>query len=160
MQSLNLECIGTDHREAFRRVYSDPEVTRMNGRTTEIDVLFERYLNNPNSYAIMGDEGFLGVCSLLETSLSSAIRSLRLMELVYTIDPACWNKGIGTWAVKEVCRRGFQELKLDCIIAGCFAENTASARVLQKCCFKPVFVRAPTFPSATNKETIYIKVGL
>ena len=50
----------------------------------------------------------------------------------YMILTPFWSQGIGTEAVRLICRIAFLELALDCIIGEVFPENLVSARVLEK----------------------------
>ena len=50
----------------------------------------------------------------------------------YMILTPFWSQGIGTEAVRQICRIAFRELALERIIGEVFPENLASARVLEK----------------------------
>ena len=50
----------------------------------------------------------------------------------YMILTPFWSQGIGTEAVRQICRFAFRELALERIIGEVFPENLASARVLEK----------------------------
>ena len=50
----------------------------------------------------------------------------------YMILTPFWSQGIGTEAVRQICKIAFQELALEQIIGQVFPENVASARVLEK----------------------------
>ena len=53
-------------------------------------------------------------------------------EIGYMILTPWWSQGIGTEAVRQICRIAFRELALGQIIGQVFPENVASARVLEK----------------------------
>lgn len=53
-------------------------------------------------------------------------------EIGYVLAEEYWNKGIVTEAAKKVIDFGFRELQLVRIQARCAAENTGSARVMEK----------------------------
>ena len=53
-------------------------------------------------------------------------------EMGYVLSRECWGKGLMTEAARELVRFGFERMDLNRIIARCFAENTASERVMQK----------------------------
>ena len=57
-------------------------------------------------------------------------------EIGYWLAKKNWGRGIMTQAVKLVCKFGFQKLGLRRIYAAVFANNKASARVLEKSGFK------------------------
>ena len=53
-------------------------------------------------------------------------------DIGYELDPGHWGNGYATEAARAVVQFGFSELKLHRISAWCIADNTASARVLEK----------------------------
>lgn len=56
-----------------------------------------------------------------------------LGDLSYWIDEASWNRGYATEATRAVIAWAFATLGLPRIEARCFASNTGSIRVLEKC---------------------------
>ncbi len=146
--------------EEFCLLLSDPVVTEMNGRTKEIDVLFERYVKNIYSFSVFYENSFVGLCSLFPTTLSSAFKAINSLELVYSVLPVYWNQSIATHSVKKICDIGFETIGLDCIVAGCFVDNIPSSRVLQKNGFKEMFSRTEIFSGKKRTESIYVKIGL
>ena len=58
-------------------------------------------------------------------------------EIGYMILTPWWSNGIGTEAVKQICKIAFRELELQQIVGNVFTENVASARVLEKNGFWP-----------------------
>ena len=160
VDDLHMERTCQDDRDAFCSLLSDPVVTHMNGRTAEVDALFTRYLKNIYSFSVYNGDVFMGLCSLFPTSLSSALSSVRALELVYSVVPEYWNCGVASYSADRICRMGFSEIGLDCILAGCFSDNPASARVLQKSGFKRIFDRAGNGLYFGRTETVYLKTGL
>ena len=57
-------------------------------------------------------------------------------EIGYVLNPAYWNQGIATEAVKTVIRFGFVELDLNRIEARHMIGNNPSGRVMEKCGMK------------------------
>ena len=53
-------------------------------------------------------------------------------EIGYELSPDEWGRGYATEAAREIVRFGFETLGLHRIGAWCVADNTASARVLEK----------------------------
>jgi [ribosomal protein S5]-alanine N-acetyltransferase len=53
-------------------------------------------------------------------------------ELGYVLSREHWGKGLMPEAVRAVIRFGFGRMELNRIQARCVAENTASARVMEK----------------------------
>jgi len=58
-------------------------------------------------------------------------------ELVYWLGRPHWNKGYVTEAARSMIRFGFEDLGFERISVGCFARNSASARVIEKLGFQP-----------------------
>ena len=54
----------------------------------------------------------------------------------YLLNRAAWGQGYATEALTEMVRFGFAVLGLQRIADGCDVENTASARVMEKCGFQ------------------------
>ncbi|MGJ5675655.1 MAG: GNAT family N-acetyltransferase [Nostochopsis sp.] len=54
------------------------------------------------------------------------------VEVLYRLDQAYWYQGIATEATKASLRYGFEEVKLDKIVAITAPEHTASRRVMEK----------------------------
>ena len=59
----------------------------------------------------------------------------RTAELGYYVGEPWWGKGIGTLAVKQICRYVFEQTDILRIFAEPFAYNTASCRILEKAGF-------------------------
>lgn len=53
-------------------------------------------------------------------------------DIGYELDPRFWGKGYATEAARAVLHFGFTQINLHRITAWCVAENTGSARVLEK----------------------------
>ena len=60
----------------------------------------------------------------------------RTAEMGYYIAEPFWGKGIGSSAVKQICRYIFERTNIIRIFAEPFAYNTASCRILEKNGFK------------------------
>ncbi|MFN0071328.1 MAG: GNAT family N-acetyltransferase [Chloroflexota bacterium] len=56
----------------------------------------------------------------------------REATLGYELDPAYWGEGYATEAAMRMLELGFDALGLHRVDAGCIADNTASARVLER----------------------------
>jgi RimJ/RimL family protein N-acetyltransferase len=53
-------------------------------------------------------------------------------ELGWVVDPAYGGRGLATEAVRELLRICFEDLELRRVVAGCFADNTASWRLMER----------------------------
>lgn len=60
----------------------------------------------------------------------------RTAEMGYYIGESYWGKGLGTSAVKQICKHIFEHTDIIRIFAEPFAYNTASCRVLEKAGFQ------------------------
>ncbi len=63
--------------------------------------------------------------------------SLRGRALGFVLAKPYWGQGLMPEAVREVIRYLFEEVRLDFLICNHYVENTRSARVQQKCGFRP-----------------------
>ncbi len=76
---------------------------------------------------------FIGRCGFVQID-----RKNRHGEIaIHLGDPRYRGKGLGTDAIRVLCRFGFGELGLHRIWARCFSFNPACARSLEKCGFRP-----------------------
>ncbi|MFC7176520.1 GNAT family N-acetyltransferase [Halosegnis marinus] len=57
-------------------------------------------------------------------------------ELGYFLDPGAWGNGYATAAVELVTTHAFRERRYEKVVAGVYATNPASARVLEKAGFE------------------------
>jgi ribosomal-protein-alanine N-acetyltransferase len=137
---LLLRRMRLDDAEAMFAYASDPEVTRY--------VLFETHRTVEDSEAFLrlavegyerGDFGgwgvvlkdsgaFVGTCGMDVNYAPEHARA----ELGYVLSRDHWGRGLMTEAVRAVIRFGFGRMELNRIQARCIAENTASARVMEK----------------------------
>lgn len=139
-ERLLLRRMCLDDAEAMFAYASDPEVTRY--------VLFETHRSIEDSREFLrsategyerGDFGswgvvlkesgaFVGTCGLDVNYAPEHARA----ELGYVLSRGHWGQGLMTEAVRAVIRFGFGRMELNRIQARCIAENTASARVMEK----------------------------
>ena len=71
--------------------------------------------------------GLIGSCGIRKETATA-----QQADLGYEIAPSHWGHGYATEAARAVLAFGFQDLRLHRVWASCVAENTASARVLEK----------------------------
>lgn len=84
-------------------------------------------------WAIRNPEGrMIGACGLDDYRAGVSHKA----ELGYWLARPYWGRGIMTAVVERVCEVAFTELGLAKVVAHTFAENGASARVLEKCRFR------------------------
>jgi ribosomal-protein-alanine N-acetyltransferase len=119
---------------------SDPEVTRYvlfdTHRSIEDSVAFLRFAVEGYERGDFGGWGvvlkdsgaFVGTCGVDYGYAPEHARA----ELGYVLSREHWGKGLMPEAVRAVIRFGFGRMELNRIQARCIAENTASARVMEK----------------------------
>jgi ribosomal-protein-alanine N-acetyltransferase len=118
---------------------SDPEVTRYvvwdTHRTIEdsrafLDLTVRGYEGGADpAWGIVykGDHRFVGTCGFASLEPEHA-----RAEIGYVISREYRGRGLAPEAVRAMISFGFKEMDLNRIEARCIAENTASARVMQK----------------------------
>lgn len=117
--------------------YKNPEVMKYVGKgiitraETEMKILtmishWQKY--NFGMWAVVdkSDNKMIGRCGLCFLDNTQEI------ELGYILDQAHWHQGLATEASKASLRYGFEQLKLEKIVAIAIPENIASRRVMEK----------------------------
>jgi [ribosomal protein S5]-alanine N-acetyltransferase len=69
----------------------------------------------------------IGNCGIRQTAAGA-----READIGYELSPAQWGHGYATEAARAIVQFGFAELKVHRIWAWCIADNTASARLLER----------------------------
>jgi RimJ/RimL family protein N-acetyltransferase len=112
------------------RTEVDPAAYRESWRAAADDPL------DHSAVAVTGDGSVVGTISLEvhdgmgQGADSPAVRSEGLLG--YLLDPAHHGRGLATEMVREALRLAFGDLGLRRVTAGCFADNVASWRVMEK----------------------------
>jgi ribosomal-protein-alanine N-acetyltransferase len=139
-ERLLLRKMRLDDARAMFAYASDPEVTRYvlfeTHRSIEDSRAFLRYAEEGYERGDFGGWGlvlkdsgaFIGTCGV---DVGYAPEHARA-ELGYVLSREHWGKGLVPEAVRAVIRFGFGRMELNRIQARCIAENTASARVMEK----------------------------
>jgi RimJ/RimL family protein N-acetyltransferase len=132
---LQLRHFTLDDFDDLFRIYSDPEVMRyLSLRTKEqTQASLCKHIqhwqeHNFGMYAVIDKESgkMIGRCGL------GFLDNTPEVELGYVFDKSYWNMGLATEASKATLNYGFEEIKLDRIVAIAKPENIASVRVIQK----------------------------
>ena len=125
--------------EAVFAYASDPEVTRYviweTHRSIEdsrafLDLVTSKYESGGEpewGIVYKGDHRFVGTCGIVSWEPQHA-----RAELGYALSRDYWGRGLMAEAVATMISFGFREMSLNRIEARCIAENTASARVMEK----------------------------
>lgn len=135
---LTLEPLRDEDSDALFAWINDRELVELSARfrpvaRAEHDAWFAqvRAREDVAIYAIREDGALVGTCQLL---IDGAQAELRVRIGVR----AAQGRGIGTWAVRELVRRGFDELGLRRIWLQVFAVNTRAIRTYEKVGFSAV----------------------
>ncbi|MDN5727636.1 MAG: GNAT family N-acetyltransferase [Propionibacteriales bacterium] len=141
---LSLRPLRPDDLDQLFKISADPEVSRW-----LLDVVTdpERYrvdqlntLNDPTNFssvieregAIIG-EAFGHLQDAMGQSVADPdLLTHREASIGYVLDPAHAGNGYATEVTAELLRMAFDELGVRRVTAGCFADNRASVRVLEK----------------------------
>ena len=75
---------------------------------------------------LKGEGRMFGYCGLIY------LHETREVELLYGADHPYWGRGLITEAARAALRYGFEELRLDRVMAVTVPENTGSRRVMEK----------------------------
>ncbi len=139
-ERLLLRKMRLDDAEAMFAYASDPEVTRYvlwdTHRSIEDSESFLRFAIEGYEKGDFGGWGvvlkdsgvFIGTCGLDAGYAPEHARA----ELGYVLSREHWGKGLMPEAARAVIAFGFGSMGLNRIQARCIAENTASARVMEK----------------------------
>ncbi|GIH97794.1 GNAT family N-acetyltransferase [Planobispora siamensis] len=135
---VRLRAMEPSEAETLWRWNNDPEVVRWmsEGYPESLAQITERCEDrNRNSY----DNVLLGIETLDEGRLIGIVRlgdaepEIGSAELdIYIGEKDCWGKGYGTDATREICRYGFDRMRLHSIELWVVAENEAAIRVYEK----------------------------
>ena len=132
----------SDAEDLFRYA-SDPDVGPAAGWNAHASVeesrdVIKNYFSGPETYAVVLKEtgrpiGSVGLMIGKDSHLNLPDTEA---EICYWIGVPFWGRGLIPEAVKELTRRGFEDLNLQKIWAGYFDGNVRSKRVLEKCGFR------------------------
>lgn len=135
---LRLRMFTPDDLDDLERLFSDPEVMLYLGVEAGKTLSREETEEALSSF-IQGwhQRGFGRWAVILkETKRFIGLCGLKLLEgqpeLIYVLEKQYWGKGLATEAARAALRYGFEEVKLERIIAVTRPENVASQRVMQR----------------------------
>ncbi|WP_330632091.1 GNAT family N-acetyltransferase [Halocatena halophila] len=130
---IALRSIETEDAQWLAELFNDPRVWPRTGMVDPKSLEDEREWieslseNNKIQFVVTVDETRVGTVGFKPPNERWGVA-----ELAYTIDPEHWENGYATEAAETICAYGFETLRLNKIIAECFASNDASANVLEK----------------------------
>lgn len=131
--------------DELARILSNPAVMRYSSRgpipKDQVKEVTQQTLQN---FITHWQQHRFGVWAVVEKVTAKLIGHCGLnfllnspeVEVLYRLDQVYWNQGIASEAAKASLRYGFEEVKLDRIVAITAPEHTASRRVMEKCGLK------------------------
>lgn len=107
--------------------------------TTESQKILDSFISKKKTFALEYRGKVIGSLGVEEYDEAQfpALLNLRCRCLGFVLSKAYWGRGLMPEAVEAVTRWLFEENKLDAILCAHFDWNTQSARVQQKCGFRP-----------------------
>lgn len=153
-QRLVLRELKLDDAAAFSKLAGDYDISKMTGSlphplplySAEFKIMTlrrqkQRGLAYPYAITIDGGE-LIGVMDLFRSAPDA------VLEIGYWIGKPYWGQGLSTEAAKGIINEAKETLGVKALIAGAFADNPGSLRVLEKLGFKP-----------TGEEEMYFSMG-
>jgi RimJ/RimL family protein N-acetyltransferase len=136
-KQLLLRPLELSDAEALYKIYCDPEAIlywgtpdrSLDESKQRIQRFNEDWSNGFGDWALVDkvSKKFVGFCGL------HYISGMPEVNLGYLVDRNHWGKGFGTEASKASLDFGFQNCKMDQIVATTAPKNIASLKVLEKC---------------------------
>jgi len=165
-ERLVLRELKLEDAAAFSELVGDYDVAKMTGSlphpfplySAEFKIMYmrrqkQRGLAYP--YAITRNGGeLIGVMDLFRCAPDAAL------EIGYWIGKPYWGQGLSTEAAKAIIQEAKTTLGVQALVAGAFADNPASLRVLQKLGFKPTGIENMYFSMARMKKARSINLRL
>jgi len=165
-ERLVLRELKLEDAAAFSKLVGDYDVAKMTGSlphpfplySAEFKIMYmrrqkQRGLAYP--YAITRNGGeLIGVMDLFRSAPDAAL------EIGYWIGKPYWGQGLSTEAAKAIIQEAKTTLGVQALVAGAFADNPASLRVLQKLGFKPTGIENMYFSMARMKKARSINLRL
>lgn len=151
---LVLRQLTLEDAKAFSKLAGDYDIAKMTGSiphpfplySAEFKIMYlrrqkQRGLAHPYAITKGGGE-LIGIIDLFRSVPDAAL------ELGYWIGKPYWDQGYSTEAAKAIIAEARDTLGVEALLAGAFADNPASLRVLEKLGFKP-----------TGEEEMYFSMG-
>ena len=151
---LLLRQLTLEDAQAFSTLAGDYDIGKMTGSiphpfplfSAEFRIMYMRRLKDRSlayPYAITLDGGeLIGVMDLFRSAPEA------VLEIGYWIGKPYWGQGLSTEAAKAIIKEARETLGIKALMAGAFADNPSSLRVLEKLGFK-----------RTGKEELYFSIS-
>ena len=141
-ERLVLRQLALNDAAAFSKLAGDYDISKMTGSlphpfplySAEFKIMYLRQQNRrglayPYAITVNGGE-LIGVMDLFRSAPDTAL------EIGYWIGKPYWGQGLSTEAAKAIIQEAKDRLGVQALMAGVFADNPASLRVLEKLGFK------------------------
>ena len=141
-ERLVLRQLALNDAAAFSKLADDYNISKMTGSlphpfplySAEFKIMYlrqqkRRGLAYPYAITVNGGE-LIGVMDLFRSAPDTAL------EIGYWIGKPYWGQGLSTEAAKAIIQEAKDRLGVQALMAGVFADNPASLRVLEKLGFK------------------------
>lgn len=134
---LRLRLFTPDDLDDLERLFSDPEVMQYLGVEAGKTLSREETAKALRDFIKGWHERGFGRWAVIhkETNRFIGLCGLKLFEgqpeLIYVLEKAYWGRGLATEAARAALRYGFEEVKLERIVAVTRPENVASQRVMR-----------------------------
>src|SRR5262245_37249499 len=136
-ERLRLRPLEPDDRVALHRLWTEPAVRRFlwDDRVIELATVDEVIAKSAASFASAG-HGLFALCEPRSDALLGAagIYPLRPAEpeLIYSLAPACWGRGLASEASRAVLADAFGRLGFARVLARTDVPNRASVAVMER----------------------------
>lgn len=153
-ERLVLRQLALNDAAAFSKLAGDYDISKMTGSlphpfplySAEFKIMYlrqqkRRGLAYPYAITVNGGE-LIGVMDLFRSAPDTAL------EIGYWIGKPYWGQGLSTEAAKAIIQEAKDRLGVQALMAGVFADNPASLRVLEKLGFK-----------TTGSEEMYFSIA-
>lgn len=149
--------------EALYRYAKDPAVGPAAGWPVHTSVensreIIRGILSAPETYAVVLRETGepIGSVGLMRGKQSNLDIGEDEAELGYWIGKPYWGQGLIPEAAQALMEYGFEQLQFKVIWCGCFAENTKSMRVQEKCGFQRQYIEEKLWELLQEVKLHYI----
>ena len=165
-ERLVLRQLALNDAAAFSKLAGDYDISKMTGSlphpfplySAEFKIMYlrqqkRRGLAYPYAITVNGGE-LIGVMDLFRSAPDTAL------EIGYWIGKPYWGQGLSTEAAKAIIQEAKDRLGVQALMAGVFADNPASLRVLEKLGFKTTGSEEMYFSMARMEKALSVILRL
>ena len=132
-ENISLRTVEEEDLQFLQRDINDPDVRRFIGATSSVNAEQER-----SWFENLGDDDGESLLICVEAEpvgtigLSDVSETWGRAEVGYWVTPGAWGNGYATEATELLCGYGFDQRRLNKIVAHAYEFNAGSRRVLEK----------------------------